>query len=188
MANLYNGYYPVTSADEMYSLYESIKQGMLDTSGTISIDNSEVVMNGSSKIANNMINTDGSSGDITINDSTIVAKGKNTLSATGDVKVNNSTLDIAQKAVLDVNTSDGKTLTMTDATLKLAGTLNADLSGSISNLILGKAFKHNGDILNDDFADNLNSFGVSGMTTTKDMVSAFNIYKRWKGNDASNSV
>ena len=58
------------------------------------------------------------------------------MTTSGSIYVEDSTLDVAQGAVLSVETGDN-IVHLDGARLKVAGTLNANLTGTIDTMIFG---------------------------------------------------
>lgn len=103
------------------------------------------------------------------NNSNLVIKGKNNIETQGGIYVSDSTLEVAQGAVLNVQSESGNVINVDNARIKLAGTLNATFAGTIDTLILGTKASYIDGAL-DGLAGNINSFGISGITAAKDIA------------------
>ena len=164
------------SNDDLVNLRNRVE----DVRGEISVSNSNITMNGTSQIANRLWNDNA---NIEFRDaSTLTVNGNNKLVAGGSVGMySSSVLEIANGAKLTVESHNatenaGKDLYMESSTLKLLGTLNANISGKIDTLILGKSGKVNGTV---ELRDNITNLGVSGVKSEKDFNSLYNSLTNW---------
>ena len=144
--------------------------------GNVVFNNTVVNMNGTSAIKN-LADAEVNSGDINFNDgSKLNVRGKNVIEAIGNINIDNSTLDVAKGAVL--NNIGGGEIVFSNARLKWIGTINSDLSGSVRSLILGATAP------SDKYNVNLSgitSFGISGISSKKDIAKAYNTYLNMGG-------
>ncbi len=154
----------------------------------IDLDNTQITLNGISSIINDSLSTETEKGNVNLtNDSILLVKGKNTIRTTKDVYLKDSTLDIAKGATLTVqsgyNESRNKymddTIYLDNAILKLSGTLNGSLKGTVSSLTLSSGFKYTGDINFDN--SEISGFGVSGVTNVRAILPILDMYEEMGG-------
>ncbi len=152
--------------------YEYYVDSLEDIHGNINVSFSDVIMNGTSTIANNLFNTSSDSGNVILNGVSLDINGNNKIVATGDIVVDNyGAVSINKGATLTAVSNNGTsnviTINGTLSELKLAGTLNASISGEVDTLVLGKSYKLGKDAeLN---ITGMNGFGISGITSNKDI-------------------
>lgn len=141
-----------TALREAYNNYNKF---ISESSAKVNIAKSEITMNGTA----GLMNGSAKDGNIVVSDnSTITAKGTNTISAkSGTVSFADSKLIVSNGANLTVATKDGNTLNLTNSTVDLSGTLNGNLNGGTlkfnsANARLNGAIDGAVDIkFNDDF-------------------------------------
>lgn len=106
--------------------YAAYNGKVSEFSAQVKVVNSAITMNGTS----GLVNGSAKDGNITVSGSTITANGWNDITAkTGKVSLDTSNLVVSDGATLDVFTSDGNTLNLTNSTIDLSGALNANVKG-----------------------------------------------------------
>lgn len=106
--------------------YAAYNGKVSEFSAQVKVVNSAITMNGTS----GLVNGSAKDGNITVSGSTITANGWNDITAkTGKVSLDTSNLVVSNGATLDVFTSDGDTLNLTNSTVDLSGVLNANVKG-----------------------------------------------------------
>lgn len=106
--------------------YAAYNGKVSEFSAQVKVVNSAITMNG----ASGLVNGSAKDGNITVSGSTITANGRNDITAkTGKVSLDTSNLVVSDGATLDVFTSDGDTLNLTNSTVNLSGALNANVKG-----------------------------------------------------------
>lgn len=147
--------------------YAAYNGKVSEFSAQVKVVNSAITMNGTS----GLVNGSAKDGNITVSGSTITANGWNDITAkTGKVSLDTSNLVVSDGATLDVFTSDGDTLNLTNSTVNLFGTLNGNLNGG--NLTFNSAnARLNGTIsgttVNINTNLSLSALPGSGLTTIK---------------------
>ena len=115
---------------------------------------------------------------------TISASGTNKLEGSA-LNFNDAILNVANGATLTAKTYDGsqtgKTITFNGGSLKLGGTLNANVTGTLDTLVLGTKGRINGDT---SFTG-LNSFGIIGITKNADLTKALTTFTSFGGNTSA---
>lgn len=106
--------------------YAAYNGKVSEFSAQVKVVNSAITMNG----ASGLVNGSAKDGNITVSGSTITANGRNDITAkSGKVSLDTSDLIVSNGATLDVFTSDGDTLNLTNSTIDLSGALNANVKG-----------------------------------------------------------
>lgn len=106
--------------------YAAYNGKVSEFSAQVKVVNSAITMNG----ASGLVNGSAKDGNITVSGSTITANGRNDITAkSGKVSLDTSDLIVSNGATLDVFTSDGDTLNLTNSTIGLSGVLNANVKG-----------------------------------------------------------
>ena len=106
--------------------YAAYNGKVSEFSAQVKVVNSAITMNGTS----GLVNGSAKDGNITVSGSTITANGRNDITAkSGKVSLDTSNLIVSNGATLDVFTSDGDTLNLTNSTVDLSGVLNANVKG-----------------------------------------------------------